>query len=236
MAQRDQVPAAVVTIDGPAGAGKTSVARALAERLGFALLDSGALYRAVALVALERGVALDDDATLEAIARTLAIRFEPADSFQRCWLDGRDVTAAIRERRVGDAASRVSARPAVRAALLGLQRRVAEGRGVVAEGRDMGTVVFPEAPVKFFLTASAEERARRRSEQLRRSGVAAVSQGEVQKEQEVRDQRDSQREAAPLRAASDAVAVDTTALSEEEVVARIERTVRDVLAGACRTS
>jgi cytidylate kinase len=222
----------VVTIDGPAGAGKTSVARALAERLGFTLLDSGALYRAVALVALEQDVALEDDAALEAIASDLPIRFDSAAGVQRCWLDDRDVTTAIREPRVGDAASRVSARPAVRAALLGLQRRVAEGGGVVAEGRDMGTVVFPDAVAKFFLTASPEERARRRSEQLRQAGLAAVSAGDVQREQEVRDRRDSQREAAPLRAAEDAVVVDTTAVAEDEVVSRIERAARAALVAA----
>lgn len=216
------VPPAVVTIDGPAGAGKTSVARALAERLGCVLLDSGALYRAVALVALERDVDLEDDVALGRIAGELSIRFEPAEGFQRCWLDGRDVTGEIRTPHISEAASRVSAQPAVRAALLGLQRRVAEGRGVVAEGRDMGTVVFPDARVKFFLVASPEERARRRTHQLRQSGLTPT-QTQVRDEQEARDRRDSEREVAPLRPAVDAVVVDTTALSEDDVIDELER-------------
>ena len=223
---------AVVTIDGPAGAGKTSVARALAQRLGYVLLDSGALYRAVALVALERAVGLEDDEALGRIAAALRIRFERAEGFQRCWLDERDVTAAIRAPLISEAASRVSAQPAVRAALLGLQRRVAEDRGVVAEGRDMGTVVFPDAPVKFFLVASPQERARRRMHQLRQSGVAAPTETQVQEQQEARDRRDSEREVAPLRPATDAIVVDTTALSEDEVIAKLERTAIEVL---CQT-
>ena len=226
------LPPAVVTIDGPAGAGKTSVARSLAERLGYVLLDSGALYRAVAFVALERAVGLEDDEALERIATVLSIRFEPAEGSQRCWVDGRDVTAAIRTPRISEAASRISARPGVRTALLGLQRKIAEHRGVVAEGRDMGTVVFPDAPVKFFLIASAEERARRRTHQLSQSGVEAPSEAQVREEQEVRDRRDSEREVAPLRPATDAVVVDTTALSEDEVIEGLERRVIDVL---CRT-
>lgn len=220
---RAPVPPAVITIDGPAGAGKTTVAQALADRLGFLLLDSGALYRAVALTALERAVALSDDDALERIAAGLQVRFEPTASGARVWLFGRDVTAAIREPSVSDAASQVSARPRVRTALLPLQRTLGAGRGVVAEGRDMGTVVFPDAPAKFFLVASAEERARRRTEQLRQAGHAAASHEQVQEEQEARDRRDSEREVAPLRPAPEAIVVDTTALALAEVVERVHR-------------
>ena len=216
---------AVITIDGPAGAGKTTVARALAERLGFMLLDSGALYRAVALVALERAIGFQDDQALEAIAVKLPVRFERHGSGTRVWLAQRDVTAEIREPSVSDAASRVSARPRVRAALLGLQRAIAVGRGVVAEGRDMGTVVFPDAAVKIFLVASPEERARRRTQELRDAGHAAADHAQVQEEQETRDRRDSEREVAPLRPAPDAVVMDTTDLPLEAVVDEVHRVV-----------
>jgi CMP/dCMP kinase len=220
-------PRAVVTIDGPAGAGKTTVARALAERLGFSLLDSGALYRAVALCALEQAVDLGDDPALERIAAGLQIRFEPGSTV-RCLLGERDVTEAIRAPAVSEAASRVSARPRVRAALLVLQRRLG-AQGLVAEGRDMGTVVFPDAAVKFFLVASPGERARRRAQELRLAGHEGVREAEVEREQEIRDRRDSERQVAPLRPAPDAQVVDTTGKTLAEVIDRLHGAVLDAL-------
>ncbi len=211
----------IVAIDGPAGAGKSTVAAEVARRLGFTRLETGALYRAVAWQALRRGVPLDDEAALEAIAQRLPVRFEPCgDGSNRVWLGEQDVTLRLRDPAVGEAASRVAALPSVRAALLGLQRELgAEGR-VVLDGRDIGTVVFPDAEVKVFLTASPEERARRRMEELRARGIEAdpaeVLEGIVR-----RDRQDSGRDVAPLRAAEDAITLDSTKLSVEEVVERI---------------
>lgn len=216
----------VVTIDGPAGAGKTTVSRALAEKLGFTLLDSGALYRAVALTALERSVAPDDDDGLEGIAESLDIRFDLRGGTQRVWIGGRDVTTAIREPHISERASKVSARPRVRAALLALQRGMGEGGGLVAEGRDMGTVVFPDAPLKVFLDASADERARRRGKELRQAGHDKAHE-EVRREQQLRDRRDSERQVAPLRAAADAVVVDTTNMPLDQVVSTIQQLVSE---------
>jgi len=201
----------VIAIDGPAGAGKSTVARAVAERLGFTYLDSGAMYRCVALAALERGVDLGDEAAVGEVAASLAISLDG----ERVELDGRDVSAAIRERRVTDASSLVSVHPPVREAMVAEQRcLIASGR-YVAEGRDIGTVVSPEAPLKVFLTASPEERARRRAAQTGEDPAAVLA---AQRE---RDARDENREHSALRAADDAVEIDTTGLALEEVVARI---------------
>ena len=207
----------VIAIDGPAGAGKSSVARALAERLGSTYLDSGAMYRCVALAALERGVDPDDPAAAGALAASLAIGLDG----ERVGLDGRDVSAAIREPRVTEAASRVSVHPAVREAMVAEQRRlIAVGR-YVAEGRDIGTVVSPEAPLKVFLTASPEERARRRAAQTGEDEAAVLAA------QRQRDARDEGREHSALRPAADAVELDTTGLSLDEVVARVESLARE---------
>jgi cytidylate kinase len=194
----------VIAIDGPAGAGKSSVARALAARLGFRYLDTGAMYRSVALAALERG------AEPAAIAPGLAI--EPGE---RVLLDGRDVTGAIRTPEVSAAASRAAADPAVRAVLVAEQRRLLASGDWVAEGRDIGTVVAPDAELKLLVTAEPAERARRRAAEL--GGEEATVLAELR----VRDARDSGREASPLVAAADAVTLDTTALSVEQVVERI---------------
>lgn len=217
------MPAFVVAIDGPAGAGKSTVARELARRLGFSLLDTGAVYRAVALLAAERGVAPDDDRALLAICADVErdLRFVPGEEKQQVSLGARDVTAAIRAPDIGVGASIVSARPAVRAALLGLQRAIGQRPGgVVAEGRDMGTVVFPDAALKLYLDASPEERARRRAEELRRAG-RDVTLEETQRAQEERDRRDAGRLAAPLRQAEGALYVDTTGLSIDDVIERL---------------
>jgi cytidylate kinase len=200
----------VVAIDGPAGAGKSSVAKALAERLGFTYLDSGAMYRSVALAALERGVEPAEIAD--------ALRIEVSD---RVRLDGRDVTDEIRAPRVSEAASQAAADPDVRRAMAEEQRRLLSAGDWVAEGRDIGTVVAPDAELKVFLTADAEERARRRAEQL------GVDPATVLAEQAIRDQRDLGREHSPLQAADDALELDSTGLSLDQVVDRIASLVRE---------
>jgi cytidylate kinase len=207
----------VIAIDGPAGAGKSTVARAVAARLGFTYLDSGAMYRCVALAALEAAADLDDDEALGRLADGLAIELRGG----RVELDGRDVTAAIRDPRVSEAASRVSVHPPVRAAMVARQRAlIAEGR-YVAEGRDIGTVVSPDSPLKVFLTASAAERARRRAAQ---SGEDEAS---VRAAQAERDERDASREHGALRPAEDAIEIDTTDLTLDEVVAQVVALARE---------
>ncbi|GAB4260334.1 (d)CMP kinase [Deferrisoma sp.] len=216
----------VVAIDGPSGAGKSTVARAVARALGWTYVDTGAMYRAVGLKADREGVALDDDAGLDALCRMTRIEFrEDAEGQNRIFLDGEDVSEAIREHRVSDLASRVSARKPVREAMGRYQRRLGERSPSVLEGRDIGTVIFPDARVKVFLTASAEERARRRTEELRQRGQE-VAYERVLADIEARDRNDSSRAHAPLRPAEDAVVIDTTGLPVEEVVARIVNLVR----------
>jgi cytidylate kinase len=214
----------IVAIDGPAGAGKSTAARLLAQRLGYALLDTGAIYRTMALRARERGVAWDDGPGVAALADGLDIAFRLEGKINRVFADGQDVTAAIRTPEMSDGASRVSALPEVRAALLGLQRRIGAGGGVVVEGRDIGTVVFPAAEAKFFLTASTDERARRRVAELTAAG-RPVDAGATRAEIIARDERDSTRAAAPLRKADDAVEIDSSALDAEAVVARMAEIV-----------
>ncbi len=207
----------IVAIDGPVGAGKTTVARAVARDLGFRHVDTGAMYRSLAWAALDRGVDLADEAAVTALARSLQIHLEDAPLGQRVRVDGRDVTDAIRDPAVSEAASVVSTYPGVREAMVAHQRRLGAGGGVVMEGRDIGTVVFPDAEVKVFLTASLEERARRRYQQLRSRGVA-VSLEDVRRAEEDRDRRDRTRSHSPLQPAPDATVVDTTGVPVEEVV------------------
>jgi CMP/dCMP kinase len=207
----------VIAIDGPAGAGKSTVARGLAARLGFTYLDSGAMYRCVALAALRTGADLDDGGAMAELAGSIAISLEG----ERVGLDGEDVSAAIREPAVTEASSRVSVHPDVREAMVARQRElIAEGR-YVAEGRDIGTVVSPDSPLKVFLTASAEERARRRAEQTGEDPAAVLA---AQRE---RDRRDETREHSALRAAADAIEIDTTGLSQDEVISRIASLAHD---------
>ncbi len=216
----------IVAIDGPAGAGKSSASRMLAARLGFAMVDTGAIYRTVALAARRAGISYQDDAALEALLPGLRVRFAPpvrAGEAQRVLLGDEDVSSEIRTPPLSMGASAVSARPVVRAGLLDLQRRLAlspENRGAVLEGRDIGTIVFPDADAKFFLTATPEERARRRHAELRARGEEVALEA-VLAEQRQRDRDDSQRAVAPLRPAQDAVLVDTTGLSLEAVVERL---------------
>ena len=207
----------VIAIDGPAGAGKSSVARGVAAALGFTYLDSGAMYRCVALDALERGTGLDDGEALGALARELEIRLEG----DRVLLGDRDVGAQIREPGVTAAASRVSVHPQVREAMVARQRQLIAAGRFVAEGRDIGTVVSPDSPLKVFLTASDEERARRRAAQ---TGEDFESVLEAQRR---RDARDTEREHGALRAAADAVELDTTGLGLEEVVGRVVGLARE---------
>ncbi|MBK7858569.1 MAG: (d)CMP kinase [Archangiaceae bacterium] len=216
----------IVAIDGPAGAGKSTVSKILARRLGFSLVDTGAIYRCVALAARERGLALDDDAALEKLLGTLHISFKMVEQYNHVFLDGRDVSDAIRSPENSLAASQVSSRPVVRASLLELQRRLALNAkvGAILEGRDIGTVVFPDAEIKIFLDADPTIRARRRFEELFEKGVDK-SLSDVQAEQNKRDKDDREREAAPLKPAADALHINSTALPMSEVERLIEEAV-----------
>lgn len=219
----------VVAIDGPAGAGKSTIARRIAGALGAVYIDTGAMYRAVALLALRAGAPLDDAAALEPLAVASDIRFEPGST--RVFLNGEDVTAAIREPEISPAASRVSAVAAVRRILVGMQRRMAAGESVVMEGRDIGTVVFPGARVKIFLDADAAVRAARRVRELEAKGQPP-SAAEIGREVHERDLRDSTRADSPLVCAADAVRVDTTGLSLDAVEQVILGIIRERLAAA----
>jgi cytidylate kinase len=211
----------VITIDGPSGSGKGTVSRAAAKALGWGLLDSGALYRLVALAGRNAGVSLDDGPGLARLAGQIDLQFgSDSAGGEVVYLDGREVTGAIRTEGAGNDASKVAAIPQVRAALLERQRRFALPPGLVADGRDMGTVVFPQAEVKIFLTASAAERALRRHKQLKEKGVAA-NLAALSLEIAERDLRDTNRAVSPLVASADAILLDTTGMSVDAVVDRV---------------
>ena len=212
----------IITIDGPAGAGKSTVAKALARRLGFRFLDTGAMYRAVALAAMNRGVTWDDPQRLADLAADVSINLDE----DRVLLDGEDVTAEIRDSQVTAVVRHVADNPGVRQHLVRLQRRVAQGADVVTEGRDQGTVAFPQADCKIYLTATPEQRALRRWGELHSRGEQ-VSLDEVLAQQIERDRRDSARQVGRLTPAEDAVEVRTDGLSPQEVVDRLETLVRD---------
>ena len=209
--------AQVITIDGPSGSGKGTVAGLLAQRLGWKLLDSGALYRLLAFAAGNHAIGLNNEAALKTLAAHLDVQFFPEADGQRIMLEGEEVTDLIRTEQVGDGASQVAALPCVREALLQRQRDFCEQPGLVADGRDMGTVVFPRAPLKVFLTAGAEERARRRFLQLKAKGEN-VTLTSLLEEIQARDARDIQRSVSPLMPAVDAVVLDSTELSIEQVL------------------
>jgi CMP/dCMP kinase len=218
----------VVAIDGPAGAGKSTAARLLAKLLGFFLLDSGALYRAMAMHLLRGGVSPDGNAVPQESLKSFSLRIEPGIATMRLFLGNEEVTQAIREEATGVAASVFSARPEVREALIGVQRSAGRTWNLVAEGRDMGSVVFPEATVKFFLNADLGERAKRRFAELRDRGDEAELE-RVRSEMDARDQRDRTRHDAPLIVAPDALCIDSTHLDPEQVVDRMLELIRERL-------
>lgn len=210
----------VVAIDGPVGAGKSTVARAVADRLRYRYVDTGAMYRSVGWAALQRGVDLRDAGAVAALAHAIRIELVPSPHGQRVTVDGEDVTETIRRPEVSDAASVVSTYRGVREAMVAVQRHLGEAGGVVMEGRDIGTVVFPDAEIKVFLDASPAERARRRYEEMKARGVA-VDFDALRRAEEERDRRDQNREHSPLRRAADAVVIDTTGLAVHDVAERI---------------
>ena len=210
----------VIAVDGPGGSGKGTITTRLANFLGWHFLDSGALYRLAALVVMKRQVPLDDEAALGEIAADLDIRFETRGNEVISWLEGEDVSDRLRHEATGVMASKIAAIPAVRAGLTGRQRRFRQAPGLVADGRDMGTVIFPDAKLKIFLTASADIRAQRRYKQLKEKGES-VNLTRLFKEIKARDLRDQSREIAPLRPAEDAVIIDSTEMSIDEVFNKI---------------
>jgi len=224
---RTRVP--VVALDGPSGSGKGTISRRLAAQLGWHFLDSGALYRLVALAAQRRGIALDDSAALAELAGSLQVGFGPPDG-EQVFLGEEEVSEVLRSEKCGEAASQVARLPVVRRALLERQRAFARAPGLVADGRDMGTVVFPDAVLKVFLTASPEERARRRHNQLKEKGID-VSLPHLSREIAERDRRDASRSVAPLRPAEDARVVDSTSLTVDAVLARVTQWLAELGVG-----
>lgn len=225
----------IIAIDGPAGAGKSTIARAVAERLGYVYIDTGAMYRAVAAKVIENGISPSDAAAVTALAGKLDIRFVKCNGEQRLFVDGEDLTDAVRSPEATRLSSPVSAIQGVRKKMVDLQRRMAADGGVVMEGRDIGTVVFPDADVKIFLTASAAERARRRAAELREKGIE-VEVEQVEAEIKERDLRDSSRRHAPLKQAPDAVLIDTDNMTPEQVVEAIIRIHDERAEKGCSTA
>ncbi len=217
----------IVAIDGPAGAGKSTVSKLLARRLDFSLVDTGAIYRCVALMAMREQIALEDDAALQNLLSRIQVSFKVVGEQNHVFIGAEDVSGSIRTPEVSMGASKFSSRPVVRAGLLSVQRRLAlqAEQGAILEGRDIGTVVFPDADAKFFLEASPESRARRRYEELFQKGVES-SLDAVLKDQTQRDAQDASRELAPLKPADDALRIDSTSMPLSEVVTSLEREIR----------
>lgn len=212
----------IIAIDGPAGAGKSTIASRLARKLGYVNLESGAMYRALALKAIERDASFDDEAALVTLAQKLRIELEPTIGGNRTLMDGRDVSSRIRERDVSEGASRVSVHPKVREWMVSHQRAMGAGGSIVMEGRDIGTKVFPDADLKVFLDADPVVREQRRMAQQKIKGDVAAS---VAADLRERDRRDRTRAASPLAAAADAVVIDSSSMSEDDVLARVEELV-----------
>jgi cytidylate kinase len=213
----------IIAIDGPAGAGKSTIASRLARKLGYVNLESGAMYRALALKAIDKDASFDDEATLVKLAEKTRIQLEPTIGGNRTLMDGRDVSSRIRERDVTEGASRVSVHPQVREWMVAHQREMGAGGGVVMEGRDIGTKVFPDADLKIFLDADPVVREQRRMEQQKIKGEVAAGLASELRE---RDRRDRTRAASPLQAATDAVVIDSSSLSEDQVLAQVEELVK----------
>ena len=216
----------IIAIDGPAGAGKSTIASRLARKLGYVNLESGAMYRALALKAIDKDASFDDEAALVRLAQESRIRLEPTVGGNRTLLDGQDISSRIRERDVTEAASRVSVHPGVRAWMVARQQEMGAGGGIVMEGRDIGTKVFPDADLKIFLDADPVVREQRRMEQQKIKGDVSANLAADLRE---RDHRDRTRAASPLQAATDAVVIDSTKLNEDEVLAQVEGLARHKL-------
>ncbi|MBB1070624.1 (d)CMP kinase [Limosilactobacillus sp. RRLNB_1_1] len=215
-----------VAIDGPASAGKSTVAKLVAKKFNYVYCDTGAMYRAVTLEVLNQGIDPNDEKAIAEIARQVKIDFEPGESEQRVFLNGEEVTHAIRLPKVAENVSAIAAVPEVRAEMTRQQRQIAEKGGIVMDGRDIGTTVLPNAPVKIFMVASAYERARRRYVENKAKGIDTTSLEELQKAIELRDKKDSTRKVSPLTQAADAVRLDTTNLTIDEVVDKISQIIK----------
>lgn len=215
-----------VAIDGPASAGKSTVAKLVAKKFGYVYCDTGAMYRTVTLAALNKGIAVDDQAAVAELAHNIKISFKPGEEEQRVFLDGQEVTRDIRSQQIDANVSAVAAIPAVRTEMTKQQRQIAAAGGIVMDGRDIGTTVLKDAPVKIFMVASAHERARRRYVENKAKGIETASLEDLQKEIELRDKKDSTRKVSPLTQAPDAVRLDTTNLTIDEVVDEISKIIK----------
>jgi cytidylate kinase len=218
-----------VAIDGPASAGKSTVAKLVAKRFNYVYCDTGAMYRVVTLAALQQGIAMDATKQIANLARQVKISFKPGDPEQRVFLNGEEVTTAIRQGEIDNNVSAVAAIPAVRQEMTNQQRQIAQTGGIVMDGRDIGSTVLPNAPVKIFMVATAHERARRRYVENKEKGIATASLAELQHEIELRDQKDSSRKVSPLVQAPDAIRLDTTKLTIDEVVDKISDIIKKTL-------
>ena len=218
-----------VAIDGPASAGKSTVARLVAKKFHYVYCDTGAMYRVVTLAALNRGISMEDTAQISKLAQEIKISFAPGEPEQKVFLNGEEVTTDIRQGRIDQNVSAVAAIPEVRQEMTNLQRQIAREGGIVMDGRDIGSTVLPDAPVKIFMVATAHERARRRYVENKAKGIKTASLEELQKEIELRDKKDSSRKVSPLTQAPDAIRLDTTQLTIDQVVDKISTIIKKTL-------